>query len=932
MPTNPYDFILYSYAQISTTAATADGSFPQILEANGNNNVSSYYDADTSAAIQPNDSPFTTIGNTLSPISLAQGSFAKLVSTTNYEYITTMIGGQVTFNKTVLIDDIKIQSASNGSSTLSAPGILVLKVYSVVLGNNETSGQLNANQYALTGVVDRLVSSTNGKKYFDFNFGSFVLLDTNANPIAIFDDSSPFEFGPLIGKTISVSGVVFNTLWDTRIPVNYYRTNSPVFQASANFNTITIPLTPDNSPNVYNNSNFLVSIDGLPLGNQQSVTASWTFNIISTTSSISSNTNSSAISFSDINNINGIQYGIMSQFTGLTLNQNGEDPDNAIYEQTYVSPSFSGYFLNYNDYVNSIGSKLSTSGDANSIDTLTNPILTTPAVGTPVLNTVLNFFSPTYGFISFSILPNMQFYLTGSGKSVEIIRPNNNGISLEIQGDSYAGLVFYGSNQNKIVDKPTRLVVDFTYATTSQQTRKKIIEIEDGGYANWVDAQNPDTIQDASVFFITGNQFKYTHNGYDQAQNQYSDNGIQTNAVSGQFYNLSPTDGSEPVFFTDPSQNNLVTISDLQGQAGPPQRYRRTQILNNTTSLYETESTNALQNGYLNVSPEKISYIQFDLSDFPVDTVINNGVLEIYFASGFTIKQGKDTNFILNKNIAWEKSRLSGNGKTYKKTFTDPVRGTYSVLQPMGNVHWRKNFFEIIIPYAFNSEPNDTNYGIQNLFSNFNSNTTPAPINPQPNLEYLGFINIDEINTATLTTTNFIENTVGLANVILSTSSIIYQIDGILSFGISPSGQTTLLNPLSTEIVENSTSLYTHEIIYALDGVTQIGTLIDQSDVLPNMKTLIIPYGLSETYDATSLKQLQQNGQITLFYGYVKSLLPASLIGFANSDIAVYQKALNYVQPLYSEYVVKLLEADTYYPFSTFSSSNSINPIDDISY
>jgi len=500
----------------------------------------------------------------------------------------------------------------------------------------------------------------------------------------------------------------------------------------------------------------------------------------------------------------------------------------------------------------------------------------------------------------------MEFFMTKNGAPVNVVRPNNNGIALKMFGDSYAGLTFYGSNRNKIVDKPTRLVANYTYASAQEQTRKKAIEIENGGYANWVDGSNPDTVQGGSVFFIAGNQFKYAHVGYDQAVNQYTTNSRHNALAAGNFYNRFPTDDSPPVFMTDPSQNSITSTPDNIGEPGPPQRYRRALFSSDSGGIYQTSSNIALTNGYLNTTPEKIAYMQFDLSNFPVDTIINQAVLEVYFASGFTIKQGTTTNFELNNNRAWQKSRLSGNGVTTLKTLTDPIAGTYTVQQPAQNVHWRKNFFEIAIPYAFSSEPTDQSYGIRNLFTTTPSNTLPAPQNPQPNLEYLGYINIDELNTAP--TSSGGEVSVGLTNIILSTSSIIYQINGVLQFQTNGDA-TVLANSLNTVLGTISAS-----------GIV-IGNYIAQTDVLPNMKILVYPFGIDTIQD-----------QQTFFYGYAKSLLPANLIGFSAGDIAVYKQVLNYVQPLYSSYSVNLLEADTYFAYSTFSSSPFDNTIRDISY
>lgn len=917
MPTNPYDFILYSYAAVSTTQASVYGNYDATVAANNEGITSLYYDADTSSAVQPEDTPFTTSSAKLSPVALAQTSFAKLITATGYEYVTTMIGGQISYSKTVLMDDIKLRTPINANEKAeSSSGIFVMQALRTVPGLGDT-GQLGTSQYIVSGVVAPMISS-NGIRYFEPDYGDYVLLDSNGNPTAIFNRNSIVRFADLVGTTQTVTGVVFYTLWDTRIPVGEYRTGSPVFQALANFDSSANAITPDIVSGTYENSNFLVEIQGLPLGNQQAVTATWTFNILPTSNSPSADP--SALTFSDRLVGSSVIYGVMSVFTGLNIQSNGLDPDNATYVQEYVSPAFTGYFINYNDYINVIGSKLSPLGDTHALSTLTNPILSKPLVGEPNLNTTLNFFNPQYGFISVSILPNQEFYINGSGAPVNVIRPNNNGLALQIQGDSYAGLVFYGTTTDKIVDKPTRLIADFTFASANQQVRKKVIEIDDGGYATFVDGKHPDTVQTGSVFYLAGNSFKYVSDGLDQATNQYSSNSPQAEQVAGQFYDRNPVIDLEgntvpPIFETDPSQNQKTDLSNSIGLPGPPMRYRRPPLTNNSAGTYQAANELAIKNGYLNISPEKIAYIQFDFSSFPVDAIVNNGILEIYFASGFTIKQGKDIDLSLNKNSFWDKSRLSGNGKTFLKKLANADGSEYTLYQPLKNNHWRKNFFEIVIPYAFMSEPNDVNYGIRNLFSNNNSGTLPAPQNPQPNLEYLGFLNIDEIDTTSLLigSTNPIENAVGLANIILSLETTVYQINGILRFSEDNYGNTSLANCIDTTngIIYASTSDCSTIISNSSSPTTQsiIGQQISQNDILPNQKVLVFPFGLNSS---------------VFFYGYVTSVLPTNSIGFTNNDISIYKKALDYVQPLYSEYVVKLLEADTYLPYMVFGKENIV--------
>lgn len=922
MPTNNYDFIFYSYGQINTTQADVRGKFSENTIANSVGNTISYYDSDTSSSLQPQDSPFATAFNRLSPISLAQSPFAKMVTVTGYEYIITMVGGQVTFEKTVYAELIKRQSSYNPNSDVTPPGVFVLQVTQVFPGVVGTMGQVGTNQYKLSGIVAPMINSS-GKRYFESGLGDYVILDTNQNPIAILANDSFVSLSQLVGSVHTVLGVVEKTIWDTRIPVTEYRTNSPIFQVSNNFDAQTVTFTPDIRVNAFVNNNFLVVIDGLPLGNQQTITASWTFNIVPSSSQPVVNTKS--LSFSDRSDNNTILRGIMSMFTGLSIQQSGKDPEDAIYSQIYVSPSFNSYFINYKDYINQIGTKLSPFGDRSNGDTLTNPILQKPSPGAPSSNTILNLFSPSYGFMSVSILPNQEFYLTGSGTPVSIVRPNNHGFGLQIKGDSYAGLVFYGKNSDAIVDKPTRLLADFTYSSAGGETRKKTIEIEDGGFGNYVDGKNPDEVQSGAIFFIAGNSFKYTSTGYDQAVNQYSDNNPHNTENSGQYYDRNPivdSDGTIPyrIFESDPSQNSVASLSNGLGKNGPPHRYRRPPIANSSIGTYNTPEINSLNQSYYNITPEKIAYLQFDFSSLPIDAIVNNGILEIYFASGFTIKQANDINFSLNKNSSWDKSRLSGNGKTYLKTLKNVNGSEYNIYQSLQNPHWRKNFFEIVIPHAFLSEPSGGDFGIGNLFSLPSPNATPAPINPQPNLEYLGFINLDELDTSSLTNyDNFIEKSVGLANIVISSATVIYKINGILHFNYNADGTTTLANCFDKNkgvIYENLTDCI--NLVNNPGNTRVLGIQINELDLLPSQKVLVFPFGLNPNI---------------FFYGYVTSTVPSSFINFDNNEIAIYKSILSYVAPLYCEYTVRLLNADSYISYKTFGRNTTIeNTNKDISY
>jgi len=922
-PYNVNNFIVYSYSNITVNPTSIDGNLtvdPQ------NPYLVAYYDSDTAQALQPTDSPFFKGTGQLTTTALAQSSFAKFESSTGYQYIIAMIGGQIQFNKTVFISDILNNTAVN-NNTLSAPVILHLQALQIssvssyasfLAANNLSYAEpyyvpMGITQYSVMGKIVSILE--NNQRRIQISGSDYALVDVNDNLLALIDNGSPIytQVQNAVGQTLVITGTVLETIWDTRIPVTNYRFAPPVFQAAANFDSVITPFTPDLSVSISKNNNFLIIIQGLPLGNQQSVTASWSFSIQPTSQNPQNATTNTegqlTIGFPDIyGSGNLIQYGIMTLFTGKNLLQyiSGSyiDADNALYNQTYTSPSLSVQFLNYFDYINDLnpGSKLNPLGDIGVINTLTTPYvppnIAQPIVGDPIasnpnINSVLNFFHASYGFVSFSILPGMLFFEYGSGASVDITRPNNNGLAITIINDTAAGLVFYGKNTDKVVDKPTRLIVDYTYTLANLVNRKKIVEIEDGSFASWVSATQPNIVMEESTFYISGSQFKYPHSSLDQASNQYNDvysgntvissgNTTGQNPVAGNFYSI---DSSMPIFEVDPTVNSTHSLNII-GEAGPPFRYRNVAT--------PTELANYT---YINNSAEKIAFLQFDLSEFPYDTIVNQAILEIYFASGFTIKEAKNTSFVLNDNKAWQKSRLSGNGIT-------AVNPVTNIIKPQNNVHWRQNYFEVLVPYVFLSEPNDLNYGISNLFSPqtvLPPGQAPKPVNPQPNLEYLGFINLDEIDIESLTTnirTNLQENSVGLANVILTQSSIIFTVDGILTFNQPGSA-------VGIDVVQSDSQSY-------------LTLQNSQSNLLINDKILVFPYGL---------------GSNLFFYGYIKSIIPSSFIGFTDLDISIYQQVFDYAIPIYSQYVVKLLEADTYFPYTSFGRETALsNTPQDISF
>ena len=837
-PVSAQDFLLYSYAPVTITNGAVTGNFstdpanPTLVE---------YCDADTLTAIQPSETPF----NPYTSVALSQGSFARFTSDSDYRYILTMVGGNVTFNKTININQLLQKSAVN-VPTLNSPAIIDL-IASSFIPYTGTSYYgigygINPYNYTITGTVAYMPN------YVQNQTTNYVVVDDYDNVIALVDSKTGLNISYYVGKKFLVQGTINQIIWDTRIPVGDYRDNAPVFQAISNYGAAVRTFTPDPTQPLATNMNFQVIIGSLPEGFEETLTASWTFSIVETAQAVA--VTSSSIGFPDVNytnplnNQSSVIQGIMTVYTGNGLiRQYGVEPDSATYTQSYTAPNFNAYFLNYKDltatqYGPGIPpGKLSTSGDSQILDSLHNTYTTPNNVGT-----VLNFFSPRYGFVSMSILPGMEFFGT-NGVPIDIVRPNNTGFALKILGDSYGGLVFYGKNLNRIVDKPTRLLVNYQYGGSQGGRRTKMVQLEDGQFGNWVNGEEPNAVMEGNAFFLAGNQYKFAGMGYDQAAFPQA----PATPVNKNLYSL----------YANPPTYEVCPGGALMATPGQPQRYRRTVQATDTT--------------YYTPSPEKLAFLKFNMDDFPIDTIVNRGEIELYFCSGFTINQAIHKNMTLNKNKLGPNARLSGNGTTAYK-----------------NVHWRKNFFEILLPYAFYSEPDNPSYGINGTVFQISDNVNvPKPTFPHSNLEYLGFINIDEIDTLPLTdTTNHIENTVGLSNVIISSASVVQQVVGVLNFETTPNGV----------------------VVSPGYDVTQISL----GDVLPSMKVLIYPFGTS-------------NGNNTIFlYGYVKSVLPPTTIGFTDLNISIYQQMFDRVRPLYSQYVFKLLESDTYFPYSSFGKSTSI--------
>lgn len=919
-PTSVDDFIIYTYQDVNYTPGLTTGTFDTDPE---NPTLPCYYDSANIYAVQPSDSVFSGSYNVLR---VAQGSYARFTSETGNKYVLSMVGGEVTFNKTV---DISAMLSPNPieNVNLGPAGILILQVTSVgslesnPTASNLTSGYVNVgNYFVVPGSIASNINNTNHQPYFQIDNASYLIMNENGFPCAIVASNSQFDVSQYVnGNKMLWQGVVTGIIWDTRIPVTDYYVNSPVFQSTNNFNAAGITYTPDlsgPSTALPINKNFLVLLQGDFLGNQQSVTASWTFNISQLQiSSASLNTASfngvESLTLSDsILSNSTIQPGIFTYFTGNQLIRTlGIEPDGATYQQQYESPSFgNSYFLSYKDYVNTsygngiYGNKLSTTGDATYFDTLYNND-TIPAE----YSTILTFFNPVYGFIYFSIIPQMEFYVASDSSAIPIGRPRNLGIALTMQSGTYSGLVFYGTVGNQIVDKPTRLLVDFSYSASQNTNRHRIIDLDTNSNAGWVDGLNPNTVQTGDVFFIAGDTFKYSGDGYDQAPSFYSTNAISQPVQSSPYTqnSIPPAYEVAPGFPYPSTPNN-------------PQRYRRP-----PTYVLGTGGLETLDPTYYMNTPEKISYFQFDLNSFPVDTILKQAQLELYFCSGFTINEAINKDLVLSYNSLWKRSRLSGNGRT-EQTVQINSDGTTTVLvKPVNNVHWRKNYFEINIPYVYTGQRTNKDYGIQNIFTSTEL-LSSVQAEPNENLFYLGFVNLDEIGVYNSGVANqYTEQTEGLTNLVLTDSSVFYVVTGSLSATSEGDPNIELYDPISNP---NGLATPAQVIEYNLPSNYQYRTPISQDNVLPNEKVLVFPFGDTNSngnYDPTQ----------PYVYGYVKSILPTSQIGFDSANLNLYKSMLEYIVPLYSQYTVNLLEADTYLPFMSFGRNTAIaGTPQDISY
>ena len=344
-PKTVNDYILYSYGSANVSPAFVDATLATDPISGG---LTCFYDSENPFALQPSNSPFGINGNFLST-SYAQAPFAKLISNIGYEHIITFVGGEITYNKTILVSNLLSRTAVNSASN-SSPAVLVMRgITTISYSGSAVYNNLGNGLFQISGKIDNQISG--GEAYYQFQFGNYVVLDANNKPIAILELGTNFPLTSLVGSNQLIIGVVDSVLWDTRIPVQTYRMGSPVFQVSNNFSADTIPLIPDLSLGNYHNQNFLVQIQGFPLGNQQSITASWTFNIEPLAFS-----SGSGVGFSDVKINNAVTSGVMSTYTGRNtgtfLGSGYLDWDNASYEQDYLSPSFNAYFIDYYDYVN----------------------------------------------------------------------------------------------------------------------------------------------------------------------------------------------------------------------------------------------------------------------------------------------------------------------------------------------------------------------------------------------------------------------------------------------------------------------------------------------------------------------------------------------------------------------------------------------------
>lgn len=953
-PTSTDDLILYSYADVTCTPGVVNGTFDQDSV---DRTLPKYYDSRSPLTIQPNDSPFT-----LSPLQLAQGSFARMTSDSGMEYVTTMVGGQITFNKTVNAGSLLSPTPQNESGTLAPAGLLIMKV---VLAGAATGVpyQQTGNTFAVEGTIVKNVNYNNtGRPYLQIDSPQYLLVNTDGFPCALILDSSTIDVSQYVNDPTvrTFTGIVGNMLWDTRLPVTDYANlpTSPTFQASTNFGVAALPQTPDldlPAAQLPINQNFMVLLQGVPIGNQQTVTATWTFAVEQSNSAeVPADTGPvQVLEFADYP-VPGKsdQPGILTYFSGkYFIRQYGNDPDNATYAQTYVSPIFDAYFLDYKDYLNTqygngvAGGKLNPQGDGQDLDTLFGNQSTPGSFAT-----ILNFFSPIWGLFSLSIIPGMEFYTGIAQNQVAITRPRNNGIALRIEGDSYAGLAFYGRSDDKIIDKPTRLLVDFTYSASQRANRHRIVEVQDDTFAGWVDGMHPDQPQDGAVFFIAGNQFKYPHQGQDQAPNGYSSNAFPvavhaSEPTAPERYSLK--NATPPIFETDPSMVDRSTpsmqkiITSPAGAVGYPQRYRRPPVVN-----FDAAGNEHFDATYQNYTPEKIAYFKFDFDSFPVDTLVNRAILEMYFCSGFTIAEAINKNAALSYNKLWSQSRLSGNGGITTFTMRKNNAPNITVYRPANDVHWRKNFFEVLVPYAFDSTEDDNiSYGIKNLFQPTDSSNLGVVQFPPSALQYLGVVNINEIAVSPLAVDPniYVETTEGLSNIVLTGDSQIFQITGTLQCtpdGVpdisaynSGTGKGLPIKNVTDPFVTTN-SITGQPAALSIDQTTGLPSgfryvsPISVTEVLPNMKVLVFPFGanLQYTYDANgNPTNVTIDATQEFVYGYIKSFVPPASIKFDSNSLALYKQLIDYVCPLYAQYDIKLLESDTYFPYTSFGKVSSID-------
>ena len=274
-PKSVSDLLIYSYAQVTATQGLVIGNF----ENDPNNNLLvEYCDSQSGFTVQPSDSTFID-----SHTQLAMGSYARFESSTGYRFITTMVGGQITFNKTVTVDSL-LNHVPN--INYGACGIPVLKV---TLTPSEAAGPSTGmtydnNFFQIQGVIVK--NTYQGNPYYQIDNAEYLIIDEFDYPVAIISPDSIINIAQYLNDNTErvYAGIVSSILWDTRIPATDYQDTSPVFQVSNNFDVDMQAFTPDIDQEAFAlpvNYNFMALILGVPLGNQQTVTASWTFNVMS---------------------------------------------------------------------------------------------------------------------------------------------------------------------------------------------------------------------------------------------------------------------------------------------------------------------------------------------------------------------------------------------------------------------------------------------------------------------------------------------------------------------------------------------------------------------------------------------------------------------------------------------------------------------------